>query len=267
VITISNLSDPRRLPRRNAGSIRVASLDVEWTKNYRIKNGNRAFCFSLAVLDLPATSTATDLAQLPFKYVSMYVEDPGETGELVAAAAETVSQAFADADLVTGHQLCSDLAVLVANRKHPAPPLDHARTAWSGRRIPGPGAPRVIDTRYDAGHLLNGTSRRLVDVCEELRLDVTQPELRSTSMTNLHRRWLENGDTEARERVSVLNLRHSLSTALVAVAAADLAGWGESGLNVNRMIASQAEGAWGWLQSRTFRDLLEESCPSETARS
>ncbi|MFJ8472404.1 hypothetical protein [Kitasatospora sp. NPDC094011] len=267
MITVSNLSDPRRLPRRSAGSVRVASLDVEWTKNYRIKNGNRAFCFSLAMLDLPSSTTAVALAQLPFTYVSMYVEDTGETGQLVAAAARTVAQAFEHADLVTGHQLCSDLAVLVANRTDHEPALDTARAAWKDRRLQQPARPRILDTRYDAGHLLDGTSRRLVDVCEELRLDVTQPELRSTSMTNLHRRWLEKGDAEARERVSVLNLRHSLSTALVAVAAADLTSWGELGLNVNRMIAAQTEGAWGWLQSRTFQDLLGESCPSETATS
>ncbi|MFF1908608.1 hypothetical protein [Kitasatospora sp. NPDC058218] len=245
----------------------MASLDVEWTKNYRIKNGNRPFCFSLAVLDLPSTGSAVDLSQLPFAYTSMYVEDAGETGELVTAAAGTVSQAFEDADLITGHQLCSDLAVLVANRNEAAPALDSARTAWAARREPTDGAPRVIDTRYDAGHLLNGTSRRLVDVCTELNLDVTQPELRSTSMTNLHRRWLEKDDIEARERVSVLNLRHSLSTALVASAAAGLGSWDDHGLNVNRMIAAHADGAWGWLQSRTFRDLLGESCPSETVRS
>lgn len=51
-----------------------------------------------------------------------------------------------------------------------------------------------------------------VDVCAELRLDVTQPELRGSSMTALHRRWPQDGDVAAREKITVLNLRHSLST-------------------------------------------------------
>jgi hypothetical protein len=38
-------------------------------------------------------------------------------------------------------------------------------------------------------------------------------------MTALHRDWLTSADTEARERVTVLNVRHSLSTALVALRA------------------------------------------------
>jgi hypothetical protein len=73
---------------------------------------------------------------------------------------------------------------------------------------------------HDAGHVLACQSRRLVDVCADLRLDVTQPELRGTSMTALHRRWLELADTTAREKITVLNLRHSLSTAMVAARAA-----------------------------------------------
>lgn len=57
------------------------------------------------------------------------------------------------------------------------------RDAWRQRRASRPAYPRVIDTRYDVGHLLSGTSRRLVDVCSELRLDVTQPELRGAPHT------------------------------------------------------------------------------------
>ena len=52
-------------------------------------------------------------------------------------------------------------------------------------------------------------------------------------MTALHRRWTEVGDTTAREKITVLNLRHSLSTAMVAARAAGLAHW-QPGLNVNQ---------------------------------
>jgi hypothetical protein len=46
-------------------------------------------------------------------------------------------------------------------------------------------------------------------VCAELKLDVSQPELAGRSMTALHRDWLTRDDTQARERVTVLNLRRS----------------------------------------------------------
>lgn len=126
-----------------------------------------------------------------------------------------------------------------------------------------------MDTRFDAGHLLTGTSRRLVDVCTELGLDVTQPELRGTSMTALHRRWLEHGDTTAREKISVLNVRHSLSTAYLAAHTTGLGHWDtRGGLNVNQALAGGAAGAWAWLTTLAFADLLgEQACPSATARS
>ncbi|MFD8339979.1 hypothetical protein ACFV42_46440 [Streptomyces solisilvae] len=268
MITVSNLPRPMTPPRKPSGTVRVASVDVEWTKNYRIKNGNRPFCFSLVWLDLCAGTMPADLEQTGFAFTSVYVEDPGETGDLVAAAAAAIRTAAGQADLITGHQLCSDLAVLEANATTPPQPVTEARTAWKDRRTPPETGPRYIDTRFDAGHLLEGASRRLVDVCTELGLDVTQPELRGTSMTALHHKWIEEGSAQARERISVLNVRHSLSTAYVAAHAEGLGRWDTGrGLNVNRAIAKEAAGAWPWLTSSTFTDLLGDTCRSATVPS
>ncbi|MEU6406776.1 hypothetical protein [Streptomyces sp. NPDC046985] len=254
-------------PPLRAGTARIASVDVEWSKNYRIKNGQRPFCFSAVWLDLP-TDRARDLADATFQWTSLYVEEPDEMGPLIQQAATCLTAASETADIVTGHQFCADLSVLRANAPTSVvPALERAREQWLRRRDADPAASRYVDTRYDTGHLLAGTSRRLVDVCTELGLDVTQPELRGASMPALHRRWIENGDEEGRERVSVLNLRHSVSTAFVAALTAELAHWPDTGLNVNRAIADSAKGAWGWLETPTFTALLEDSCPSATAGS
>lgn len=267
MITISNLPRPLQPPRPTRGHRRLASIDVEWTKNYRIKNGNRPFCYSVVWLDLPEGDRPADLAELPFGYTSIYIEDPAESAELVRTAAATLRTVAESADLITGHQLCSDLAVLDANADRPHQPLTDARAAWKQRRDPAEQQPRYLDTRFDAGHLLEGASRRLVDVCTELGLDVTQPELRGTSMTALHRRWIDQGDAQAREKISVLNMRHSLSTAYVAAHAAGLGRWDERGFNVNQALAAAAAGAWDWLTTPTFTTLLEDMCPSATAPS
>ncbi|MFJ4093428.1 hypothetical protein ACIPYS_17760 [Kitasatospora sp. NPDC089913] len=265
LFTISTLTKPLDPPRATRAATRVASVDVEWTKNYRIKNGNRPFCLSIVWIDIPAGDQVVDVARLPYDFSSFYVESAEEVPDLVSTAGGVLRTALDSADLLTGHQLCADLGVLAA---HSAPaPVTEAREAWHGRRTVPEAGPRIVDTRYDSGDLLTGTSRRLVDVCTELGLDVTQPELRGTSMTALHRQWLERGDTEARERVSTLNLRHSLSTALVAAAVAGLTSWSGTRPNVNSMIAHQAAGRWGWLQSETFKNLSEDQCPSGTARS
>ncbi|MEY9945416.1 hypothetical protein [Kitasatospora sp. GAS1066B] len=267
MITLSTLERPHQVPpRRPPGTVRIASLDLEWTKNYRIKNGNRPFCYSLTWIDLP--SGVLDPAAVMFDWTSLYVESADEMGQLIKQAGTAVQRAFDGADLIVGHQLCADLAVLDAHHDHHRPrSVGPAREAWRRRRTPDAADPAILDTRYDAGHLLTNPSRRLVDVCGELQLDVTQPELRGTSMTALHRRWLEKSDHEACERVSVLNLRHSLSTALVAARARGVSTWREP-VNVNRVLAQRAEGAWTWLTSPTFTKLLtEDPCPSATASS
>ena len=254
---ISDLGGPGEVPDCKPELRLLASIDVEWSKNYRIKDGNRAFCYSIVWLAVPARDDGPlELHDgLPFWATSVYLDHDDERPELVEAAAADIAAACAAADLIVGHQLCSDLAVLSANAG-PALPgtLTAARQAWRDRRT-APGARRIIDTRFDAGHLLAGTSRRLVDVCGELDLDVTQPELARKSMTALHRDWLTHADTEARERVTVLNLRHSLSTAYVALRAAGQLTWREL-LNVNAMLGAGLAGRVGWLDHPTFQALL-----------
>lgn len=257
MITIATTRSPGRAPRRPRGNHLVASVDVEWTKNYRIPDGNVPFCYSVTYLAVP-TEGALDLTSLPFQITSRYVQDTTETASLVDAAAAEISSALDQADLVIGHQLCSDLAVLqAAGTVHGAPPhcalaLQQARDAWRARRQAATdhhGA-RVVDTRYDAGHVLAGASRRLVDVCEDLTFDVTQPELRGTSMTAVHRRWLDKGDLQARERITVLNLRHSLSAALVALTSTGRAG--RQNVPVNHMLAQHLPPSITWLHNPVF---------------
>lgn len=269
MITKSSMTTAQRMqpPKRRSGAVRIASVDVEWTKNYRTKNGQRPFCYSVVWIDLPASGTA-DLATAPFEWTSVYVEEPGEMDTLIRHAANTVEAAAKSADIITGHQFCADLAVLEANAPQDSiKVLQEARAQWKRRREADVDSSRYMDTRYDAGHLLTGTSRRLVDVCTELGLNVTQPELLKVSMPAWHRRWLEEGQAEGRERVSVLNLRHFLSTAYVAARTAGLGQWPGAGLNVNQALADGAKGAWDWLDHPTFTALLEDACPSANAAS
>ena len=255
MIVVSSMGGPGRAPTRPEGASLVASVDVEWSKNYRVRNGNRPFCYSVVYLAIPSQHRPVDLARQPFAYTSVYVERDDETADLVRLADLDLRVALADADRVAGHQLSSDLAVLAANAAMGPAGVLAAREAWHGRRDEPLPARRVIDTRYDSGHILKCQSRRLVDVCTSLHLDVSQPELRGISMTALHREWLQNRDDVARERISVLNLRHSLSTALVALRTAGRGTWNGT-LNVNRLLRAQLEGTFEWFGSPAFSRLV-----------
>jgi hypothetical protein len=254
MILTSSGDSPGRVP----GHLMLAAVDVEWTKNTRIRDGNVPFCYSAAWLAVPAGGMTITPGQVRFAYISAYTASTAETRELVSSAGATLAQVLDGADLICGHQLCSDLAVLARTAGQPPQAVSELHAAWRQRRLPADGRPRVTDTRYDTGHVLSGTSRRLVDVCADLHLDVTQPELRGTSMTALHRRWLELADATAREKITVLNLRHSLSTALVAARAAGLAHW-QPGLNLNQVLASELGSTFGWTSHPVFKALLGES--------
>jgi hypothetical protein len=256
MIITSSSDTPGGLPACAPGSTTLAAVDVEWTKNFRVPDGNVPFCISVTWLALPASGAAVSLDAASFSYLSAYVNSPAETRDLTSAADNVLALVLQHAGLLAGHQLCSDLAVLARAAGRPLPAVTELRAAWNRRRLPAQTGPRIIDTRYDIGHLLSGASRRLVDVCAELRLDVTQPELRGTSMTALHRRWTETGDRCAREKISVLNLRHALSTVLAAAYAAGNGHW-TPGLNVNQMLAAGLEDAFSWTRSPAFRALLE----------
>ena len=257
MIISTNVTGSRLVPRHPPGVRLLAAIDVEWSKNYRIRGGNVPFCYSVVWLVLPADDASTGLEATRFWYTSAYVQDASEGADLVAGADTALACLMQHASLIAGHQLCSDLGVLAAADSAARPAVEAAASAWRQRREASPGQPRFLDTRYDAGHLLACQSRRLVDVCADLRLDVTQPELRGISMTALHRRWLESGDVMAREKITVLNLRHSLSTAMVAARAAGLAHW-QPGLNVNRVLAAELGRSFGWLAHPVFTALLGE---------
>lgn len=252
MIVHSSIGGLGRVPARRPGHLLIASLDVEWTKNYRIKNGNVPFCWSVTWLQIPHNAGPVALPK-DFHYTSAYVATTSETQDLIDSADAEIRAFTESADLVIGHQVSSDLAVLRNASQCGQPHVEDLRERWHGRR--GKKVPQVIDSRYDVDGVLNGKSRRLVDVCTELALDVKQPELARTSMTALHRVWLNDEDPSARERISVLNLRHGLSAAYVALRSAELCHW-IGVVNTNAVLHEQLEGTFAWLDTPTFARLL-----------
>lgn len=233
----------------------LVSLDVEWTKNYRIKNGSRPFCYSIVILHLPPARMSVSDFPSVFGFKSVFSEGPDEEADLVASLEEDLRQLFESESILTGHQLSSDLSVVaaVAQSRHPA--VDEARRRWHERRRSS--IVEVFDTRYDVDHLALGTSRRLVDICVDVGLDVTQPELSKKSMTALYRGFLESDDPSTAEELAVLNLRHSLSTALVA-----LLGMGYLSLgvrNVNQLLHQESWDIFEYVRSTKFGRLLENA--------
>ena len=212
--------EPFRRSNRLFGNERpqLVAFDVEWTKNYQIKNGSRPFCYSIVTLPIPEGDQhrLTDLAVF-FFYKCVYVDDATEEQALIRGADEDLASVLEpELHTIAGHQLTSDLSVLKSASVNPTPAIERVIQIWHGRRESE--LPSLVDTRYDIDEIVGCQSRRLVDVCNDLGIEVQQPEIRG-SMTKVHRQFLDSGKEISREKLMVLNLRHSLSTGLIALIA------------------------------------------------
>ncbi len=234
-------------------SANIWSFDLEWTKNYSVKNGSVPFCFSLVFFSDAARPSSLE-ERLKCGFVSYYIEHPEEVDDLVRSAVESLHGTPLQQSTLVGHQLSSDLGVLAS--KAPADVrgmVATLRRRWHERKTTANGRPAVFDSRYDLLGL-EGTSRRLVDVCCEYNMDVRQPEL-SGSMTAMQRTFLECADPRIYERLAVLNLRHSLSAALLYYFA-QRGQRPRRTLNVNRIIHRMLRGHFAYLRTAGFKELL-----------
>ena len=240
----------------------LIGFDAEWTKNYRIKNGNVPFCFSVVSLIKEEISyTRLDAGLLKFQYVQFYCENHEEAKELIIQSDIYAEQIVSSLDtcVLCGHQMSSDLSVLVNYASFIGLPelcfVKKLQNYWHSRKCSE--NPCVFDTRYDIQQAFLGSSRRLVDMSNDFLLDVTQPELGHKSMTKLHNDYVIGGEESIRERISVMNIRHSLCAAVLYWLNCQVSnGMPLRKININKTVNVNLSGEFGWVDSDTFKRLL-----------
>lgn len=229
----------------------LVSFDLEWTKNYKIKNGNKPFCFSFVYVN--ADKLPSNLEELKFGYISYYVDRIGEEFELIDVADRILANFLNEKSLIVGHQLSSDISVLLNYSKDTPEEFIQLKEFWHSRKADKSMA-RVLDTRYDLGAMLKNKSRRLVDVCTELNLDVSQPELKG-SMTKMQNEFIDFGTEIIMEKLSILNLRHSLSALILCYYYLE-DNTNPTPLNVNDIMYRNLKGKYAYVKSDSFAALL-----------
>src|SRR6266699_2883722 len=75
MINTGNLPGSRAAPARAPGTLLVAAIDVEWSKNYRIRGGNVPFCYSVVWLALSGEDVRP--GSVGVWYLSAYVHGTG----------------------------------------------------------------------------------------------------------------------------------------------------------------------------------------------
>ena len=234
----------------------MVSFDLEWTKNYKIKYGNEPFCFSFVFINNELNDSEPN-EKIEFSFIAYYIDIKAEIPKLVKEADKLLEEFFAKKSIIVGHQLSSDISIAkVTGEKH-SQHLDNIsklKHYWHIRKTPNLDNVRVFDTRYDIGHLLKGKSRRLVDVSFECNLDVSQPEI-SSSMTKMQNAYYETQDKSIMEKLLVMNIRHSLSAALLY-----MIGYNnkkpDNVINVNNILYNNLKKHFGYINTDLFYKLL-----------
>ncbi len=238
----------------------IIGFDAEWTKNYKIKNGNVPFCFS-AVSIKRSNLTITNLrsGKISFEYVQFYCEDRNEIKELISNANSFFSAIINSLDysLVSGHQLSSDFSVFlnIANAlgSNNAKNIAKIVSLWRDRK----NNRTIFDTRYDIDKPFLGKSRRLVDMCTDFNLDVQQPELANKSMTKLQNQYYDTKEAIIRERLSVMNLRHSFSAVVLTLLNEQLTDTPiAEKINLNKTLNNMLHSDFKWINTPEFKSLV-----------
>ena len=103
-----------------------------------------------------------------------------------------------------------------------------------------------------------GKSRRLVDMCNDFLLDVTQPELKSSSMTKLQNIFYDMHDDNIYERIAVMNLRHSLCAIVLYWLNEKVVNIDERrAININKSVYNCLNQDFDWVNSKDFSVLLD----------
>ena len=131
------------------------------------------------------------------------------------------------------------------------------REEWRKRKENNP--THVMDTRYDIVKTFLGKSRRLVDMCNDFDLDVTQPELKKMSMTKLQNIFYETKDENIYERISVMNLRHSLCAIILYWLDGKIDNAEQrKAININKSVYNCLKCDFSWVASKEFSVLLRD---------
>lgn len=233
------------------------SLDTEWTKNYKIKNGNKPFAFSIIFFNDDIEKMDIINEKLQFKFISVYIDSAEEFPQLINLLNEYLdSSKF---KLLVGHQVISDLHTFVHYSEHYNNINSNNINKWISYFKDRKNNNRIFDTRFDIKNRLTTKSRRLVDVCFDMKIrnqkdPYKQPEL-NKSMTALHREFIQNKDNSIREKLSVMNIRHNLSSILVyELYKSNI--FLEKFININKILYINLKPYFNYVKTDTFKDIM-----------
>jgi len=196
---------------------RIVAIDTEWAKNWRAEEKVIPFCCSFHTIYIDNALSTIDLDDICMES-EIYFRSQTDSTQGYIDKVEQILSSYIDYDTIfVGHQLSSDLYTFVQNSKNKLDNTLYLIESLRLRKKKGSGKMlSVIDTRYDIKNRIRGNGgEKLRNVSLKYKVYAIQNELNEVSLTKMYNQYVIDGDVEKREKLSVMNWRHSFQTALI----------------------------------------------------
>lgn len=207
-----------RKGNRPSGKKRIVAIDTEWAKNWKAEEKVVPFCCSFHTIYLDDITDPIVLED-PCMESEMYFRSKRDSTQDYIDKVEKILSSYINEDtLFVGHQLSSDLHTFVQNSTKRLDSLSLLieslrlrKNKNTDRRVLN-----VMDTRYDIKNRLRGNGgEKLRNVSLRCKVYAIQNELNEMSLTKMYNQYILDGDVLKREKLSVMNWRHSFQTSLI----------------------------------------------------
>ncbi len=204
--------------KKPLGKKRIVAIDTEWAKNWKAKEKVVPFCCSFHTIYLGGILDTIVLNDL-YMESEIYFRSQNDSTQDYIDKVEKILSSYIDNDTIfIGHQLSSDLHTFVhnsSNRLGNILWLIESIRLRKNRNV-NKKILSVIDTRYDIKNRIKGNGgEKLRNVSLRYKVYAVQNELNEMSLTKMYNHYISDGDFEKREKLSIMNWRHSFQTALV----------------------------------------------------
>ncbi|MCL6592065.1 MAG: hypothetical protein K6U80_19215 [Firmicutes bacterium] len=139
----------------------IVAFDLEWTKNYKIKNGNTPFCFSFVYFT--KQDSIDNYENMEFGFINNYIQALDEEPELLKRANDDLGNFLKQKGILVGHQLISDISVILSRAENNKNNFIKLKQLWQIRRSNNNSPINVFDTRYDLKNYLTISKEKAVD--------------------------------------------------------------------------------------------------------
>lgn len=201
----------------NMGQKKIVAIDTEWAKNWRAEEKVVPFCCSFHTIYLEGIKDIIDIDNVSMSSETYFRSREDSIQDYIDKVDLLVSRYMTEGTAFVGHQLSSDLHTFVQQSKKPLKNIPCLIESLRFRKKSDKAATfSMFDTRYDIkNRIRGGGGEKLRNVSLRYKVYAIQNELNNTSLTKMYNQYVIDRDVTKREKLTVMNWRHSFQTALV----------------------------------------------------